>query len=195
MKKRNVLVAVLGSLLALGVIVGTTLAYLTATADPVTNTFTVGKIEIDLDEPNYEEPVGGTKLYPGAEIDKDPTVTVKANSERSYVYMLLRDELNFVLSTDPVVNAISLNLHANWQLVATDGNRRLFRFHLPVENSATDQALTPLFTEVKVNTLVTSANIGNLENGQLIISAYAHQAIEVTQAAADAAAKLHFTMP
>lgn len=195
MKKRNVLVAVLGSLLALGVIVGTTLAYLTATADPVTNTFTVGKIKIDLDEPSYKEPVGGTKLYPGAEIDKDPTVTVKANSERSYVYMLLKDELNFPLPTTPAEDAIALDLHAHWVLVETDGNRRLFRFHLVVENSATDQALTPLFTEVTVNTKVTSANIGNLENGKLTISAYAHQAIEVTQAAADAAAKLHFTMP
>lgn len=188
MKKRNTLIAVLGSLLALGVIVGTTIAYLTDTAAPITNTFTVGKIDIDLDEPNYENPDGTTKLYPGAEIEKDPTVTVFAGSEDSYVYMMLDNQLNFDISLTPLVPAITLDLHADWEVVTTSGTKTLYRYKAVVPASATDTELTPLFTTVTVSTLVNSDNINLLNNGKLIIAAYAHQEAEVDKAVADAAA-------
>ena len=69
-----------------------TMAYLTST-DTVTNTFTVGKVEITLDETDVTNPNGprvkanSYKLMPGTTYTKDPTVTVKAGSEESYVRM------------------------------------------------------------------------------------------------------------
>lgn len=191
MRKRTILTALLGTLLAFGVIVGTTLAYLTATATPVTNTFTVGEIEIDLDEPSYKEPEGGTKLYPGAVIPKDPRVTVKGGSESSWVYMLLDNQLNFEL-TNPTADAITLNIHANWTFVNTVGTKTLYRFHQIVPANVADQILTPLFTSVTVSTRVNADNIDDLDGGKLIISAYAHQSTGQDQTAADTAAKLHF---
>ena len=68
------------------------MAYLTST-DTVTNTFTVGKVEIKLDETDVTNPNGprvqanSYKLMPGTTYTKDPTVTVKAGSEESYVRM------------------------------------------------------------------------------------------------------------
>ena len=78
-----------------------TLAYLTST-DTVTNTFTVGKVQIKLDEAKVGEDgkaltgndaarvkANSYKLLPGHEYDKDPMVTVLAGSEASYVRMLV----------------------------------------------------------------------------------------------------------
>lgn len=59
----------------------------------MTNTFTVGKVEIKLDETDVTNPTGSRvqansyKLMPGTTYTKDPTVTVKAGSEESYVRM------------------------------------------------------------------------------------------------------------
>ena len=73
-----------------------TMAYLTA-SDSVQNTFTVGKVKINLDEAKVTEdgkPVGtdrvkanSYKLIPGVTYTKDPTVTVLNGSVESYVRM------------------------------------------------------------------------------------------------------------
>ncbi len=74
MKKKS-LISMLATLSLVGVImVGATLAYLTDKTDDVVNTFTIGKVDINLTEPNWK-PEEGLDLEPGAEIAKDPTVT------------------------------------------------------------------------------------------------------------------------
>lgn len=91
----------------------TTLAFLKSTSDVATNTFTVGNVQISLDEALVNEygeagkMDGETftkvatvaeadrvldntyKLLPGHEYVKDPTVTVKDKSELCYVRMLV----------------------------------------------------------------------------------------------------------
>ena len=81
-----------------------TMAYLTDT-DAVTNTFTVGHVDIKLDEALVDE-YGNTvtgegakrvdankyHLVPGHVYDKDPTVTVLKGSEEAYVRMLVTVE-------------------------------------------------------------------------------------------------------
>lgn len=84
MNKKS-LVMMLVTICLIGVVgVGATMAYLSDTADQLTNTFTLGKVDIELKEPNWEEP---DVVVPGQEIAKDPTVTVAANSVDSYVFM------------------------------------------------------------------------------------------------------------
>ena len=63
-----VMVAVLG--------IGGTLAYFTDEDEEI-NTFTVGNVDIDLDEPNWDEDgsVDAPDVYPGEPLAKDPTVT------------------------------------------------------------------------------------------------------------------------
>ena len=74
-----------------------TLAYLTGT-DTVNNTFTVGNVKITLDEAKVTTdgtPVEGADrvkaneyhLLPGHTYTKDPTVTVKANSEACWLFV------------------------------------------------------------------------------------------------------------
>ena len=90
-KKRFVAILLCMTLVALAAI-GATFAYLPST-DSVTNTFTVGKVEIKLDETDVTNPTGprvqanSYKLMPGTTYTKDPTVTVLKGSEESYVRM------------------------------------------------------------------------------------------------------------
>lgn len=82
--------------------VGGTLAWLKASTDPVTNTFTVGDINIDLYETVYPDgtknEVDGkvtrltpdawkAKLIPGKTYEKDPVVVVKAGSEPCWLFV------------------------------------------------------------------------------------------------------------
>ena len=95
-KSKALLLTLCAVLLIAASVLGT-MAYLTSTAK-VENTFTVGKVEIKLDEAKVTAdgiPVEGAarvtensyKLMPGNTYTKDPTVTVKAGSEASYVRM------------------------------------------------------------------------------------------------------------
>lgn len=99
MKKAKKIVALLlCALLLIGASVAGTLAYLTDNQD-VTNTFTIGKVEIKLDEAVVEKETGKApdttnrtedgntevRMIPGRTIDKDPTVTVLKDSEACYV--------------------------------------------------------------------------------------------------------------
>lgn len=90
-KSKALLLTLCAVLLVAASVLGT-MAYLTST-DTVTNTFTIGKVEITLDETDVTNPNGprvkanSYKLMPGTTYTKDPTVTVKAGSEESYVRM------------------------------------------------------------------------------------------------------------
>ena len=97
MKKFKALLVVACALLLVAASVFGTMAYLTST-DTVTNTFTVGKVEITLDEAKVD--LNGTavspaervknnsyKLMPGHSYTKDPTVHVDAASEDSWIFV------------------------------------------------------------------------------------------------------------
>ena len=81
-----------------------TLAYLTGT-DTVNNTFTVGNVKITLDEAKVNTdgtPVVGADrvktneyhLLPGHTYTKDPTVTVKAESEACWLFVQVTESTN-----------------------------------------------------------------------------------------------------
>ena len=100
MSKKSLLVlAVTLSMVAI-LAIGGTLAYFTDKTEVVSNTFSVGKVEITLDEA-VVEPIDGTndyeatdertekgneyKLYPGIVVPKDPTIHVAEESNEAYV--------------------------------------------------------------------------------------------------------------
>ena len=94
-KRRGVtsktLVLALVLMLVIGATIGGTLAWLTDTSDQVVNTFTDSDIDIEL-----SEDTGNTyKMVPGYDISKDPEVTVKAGSEKCYLFVKLEKANNF----------------------------------------------------------------------------------------------------
>ena len=116
-KRKALLLSLCAVLLVVASVMGT-MAYLTSTPDAVVNTFTVGKVEISLDEAKvteYGELVytdeGKTTLadrvkenkyllVPGEEYVKDPIVYVEANSEDSWVFVKVENGIaNFEAAT------------------------------------------------------------------------------------------------
>lgn len=93
--------ALLAVVLVLVCAIGGTVAWLITQTDPVTNTFTYGDINIDLDEsgmtpdPEDDGYVNEYEMIPGSDIVKDPTITVKAGSEDCYLFVKLEKSENF----------------------------------------------------------------------------------------------------
>ena len=91
MKKRTVAL-LLTMMLAIGCGIGGTLAWLLDVDGEVKNTFTISDVDISLTETDSADDDTDAqentyKMIPGHEITKDPTVTVKANSEPCYVFV------------------------------------------------------------------------------------------------------------
>ena len=113
MKKAKKIVALLlCAVLLIGASVAGTLAYL-KDSKKVTNTFTVGKVQIKLDEAEVVsesgEKVGDSRtetgntavrLVPGRSITKDPTVTVLKDSEDCYVRVKVTVDLSTAWTSD-----------------------------------------------------------------------------------------------
>ena len=69
--KKKIISLCLVAALAVVAIAGTSLAYFTD-KDAKTNTFTLGNVDIELNEENWEEPIAAV---PDVKYDKDPVVT------------------------------------------------------------------------------------------------------------------------
>ena len=107
MKKKTILVAAIAVMLVAALVVGGTLAYFTDKSGPKVNTFTVGNVAIDLDEPSWKENESHT-LLPGASYAKDPTITVKEGSQDAYVFLKL--DLNKYVS---LINLMGVDAYKN----------------------------------------------------------------------------------
>ena len=103
---RKILVTMCSAVLLVGATVGVTVAYLTST-DEVNNTFTVGKVEITLDEAKVDlygkedteadrVKTNEYKLIPGHTYVKDPEVHVTADSEDCYLFVEVTNEISAI---------------------------------------------------------------------------------------------------
>lgn len=128
MKKTSkaLLLALCAVLLVAASVMGT-MAYLTS-SDSVTNTFTVGKVAITLDEAKVktdgtlvegaDRVKGNTyKLMPGHTYTKDPTVHVEAGSENSWIFVKVENGISaFEAATAGTYKNITDQITANgWQ--------------------------------------------------------------------------------
>ena len=115
-KKKGVSTKVCLSLLALvlvvGCAVGGTIAWLTATTDPVVNTFTYGKIKIELTETKPENKQA--TIIPGVNISKDPKVTVIGGSEACWLFVKV-GEANWPTFIDEDGRKVSYTIATGWE--------------------------------------------------------------------------------
>lgn len=86
--KKKFLIPIMVLILVIGAI-GGTLAWLTAHTDEVVNAFTVGNVNVALNETTSDY-----KMVPGNSIKKDPTVTVTVGSEDSWVFVQVTKSAN-----------------------------------------------------------------------------------------------------
>jgi hypothetical protein len=191
MKKKTLLIALCAIVLAVLTAASVTVAWLTAQTNPVTNTFSIGNINITLTESEntYKVIPGGTDL-------KDPKVTVLETSEPCYVYVLV--ENNLVIDGTVVGTP---NIGSEWISVKTVGTTKTLYRYKDVVDARTAEKVLPVFTEVNYDgAAITSQNIASLENKTIVIDAFAHQAdnLATTEDAAIAFANeeaiKHFTL-
>ena len=176
--KKKLLTAALCTIIAVMAIAGASLAYLQDSTETVINTFTKGEVDIDLYETKDGSQVmsNSYKMVPGDELTKDPTVTVKAVSEKCYVFVKVE-------KTDNFDTFLSYEIADGWTEL-TEGSGVYYRV---AEDKDTDQTFTVLAdNKVTVNTTVTTDNMNSLtgsNNPQLKFTAYAVQFENVADAA------------
>lgn len=158
---------ILALMLVVGISVGATIAWLTAKTDPVVNTFTVGDINITLEETTEDY-----KIVPGVDIDKDPVVTVLADSEACWLFVEI-DEANWPTATeeDGTTRKVEYEVADGWTELA-DGV-----YYRAVDASDVDQEFAVLKdNQVTVSGTLTKAEVEAITtNPTLTFTAYAIQ--------------------
>ena len=96
---KKILITIVATVLVCACAIGGTLAWLMDTSDTVTNTFTVGDINISLSETVSNE----FSMVPGDVLKKDPIITIDANSEDCWIYIEII-ETNNVFGEEKYVN-------------------------------------------------------------------------------------------
>lgn len=203
-KSKAILMALCAVLLVAASVMGT-LAYLTST-DTVTNTFTVGNVQIKLDEAKAN--TDGTlvenadrvkansyKLLPGHTYNKDPMVTVLKGSESCYVKMTVTFTKAAELDAIFAPNGANLTSifagydSANWidkgNTEDTGKNTRTYEFWYKeaVAAPTADVALDALFDKIVVPGTITNTQLATIEGMTITVNAYAIQADGFTDAA------------
>lgn len=89
---KKTIVLILAIVLLLTAAVAGTVAWLQDRTNTITNTFTVGKVDITLTETENGNN-GVFQLIPGTTYKKNPVVTVSADSEECYLYVK-REKIN-----------------------------------------------------------------------------------------------------
>ena len=121
---KKTLITILATVLVCCCVVGGTLAWLVDSTKTVTNTFTVGNVDIELKETDAEGNIlnatetaqnASFKMVPGNTIAKNPTVTVKGGSERCWLFVEITTSTNFA---DFMEYAIA----DGWDLVSGETN-------------------------------------------------------------------------
>lgn len=81
-------------------VIGGSLAWLMTSTEPIVNVFTYGDIRITLTETKGEELSGGRyfKMIPGKTIEKDPKISVLADSEDCWLFVKIEESSDKALS-------------------------------------------------------------------------------------------------
>lgn len=200
-KTRKALMMVLCAVALVAISVGATVAYLTST-DEVVNTFTVGNVEIKLDEAKanldgslFDNGVTRVKaneyhLLPGHTYKKDPMVTVLKGSEKCYVKMTVTFTKAAALDAIFAPNGANMTSifngydSSNWTYkgntkdTAADTRTYEFWYKDTVDASAATQdvALDALFDSITVPGTIDNDDLASIAGMTITVNAYAIQA-------------------
>ena len=182
--KKKTLALLLALVLVFGAAVGGTIAYLTSN-DSVTNTFTIGKVDITLDEAKVDEygaaiedvprvKANSYKLIPGHTYTKDPTIHVAAGSEDCWLFAKIENNLG---------TAATLTMGTGWAEI--DSTNHVWAYNTKV-SAGTD---VTVFTQFTFSKDVTATQLPDYDGKTIVVTACAVQADGLDQTAAAAQAK------
>ena len=172
--------------LLIGCAIGGTVAWLTDKTTAVTNTFTYGDINITLAETTGTD----YKIIPGKDINKDPKVTVKANSEACWLFVKVEEKGTFV------ANKVTYSIADGW--TKGDGTNipeNVYYREVDAVTADTDFAVHE-GNKVTVSDTLPKEDIKNITtNPTLTFTAYAVQKDGIADAATAWAKVLTTTKP
>ncbi len=201
LKGKQSLIMALSIILSLCVTVFGTLAYFTD-SDTVVNTFTVGNVDITVNETEVDpngEPTGNEErveaneyhLMPGHTYTKDPTMTVHAGSEHSYVRMLVTlnklEELKAIaglggedFQLENIVEGLNPEIWVPYGVTEDEQANTVtyeFRYHETVDASELqeDLVLEALFESLVIPGEVTGEELATIADLELTINGHAIQ--------------------
>lgn len=176
---KKTLTVVIALVLVVVMSVAGTVAYLTSTKT-VTNTFTVGKVEITLDEKKvdvYGVPLTGEeagrdirntyKLIPGQSYTKDPIVHFQPDSEASWLFVKVVNEISDIEDGTTIAAQILAN---GW----TELNDGTGVYYKKVDANTTSAAVD--YRVFGSFTLKGDANVADYNGKTIVVTAYAIQA-------------------
>lgn len=181
-KGKKALMALCAAAICLSSVFGT-MAYLTD-SDTAVNTFTVGKVEITLDEAKANKDgslvadadrvqENEYKLLPGHTYQKDPTVHVDDKSEDSYLFVKVENEI-YAIEDDTTTISVQMTAKG-WK--AVDGQTGLYVY---VGTTAAPLAVKagadiPVFEQFKIAGTVDNATLAGYAGKTITVTAYAVQ--------------------
>lgn len=190
-------------LLVTGTVMGT-LAYLTDRQE-VVNTFTVGDVDIKVDETDVTpdgEPVDGADrvegneyhLVPGQSYVKDPTMTVVKGSEESYVRMMVTinciSELRAIFGQGFLPHDFIEGKDSNiwvYENTVENGDNTVtyeFRYYKTVDafEATEDIVLEPLFTKFTIPGEMTGEELATIADLEIRVEGHAIQVLSFDNA-------------
>lgn len=201
MNAKKIAAALLAVVLLIGIGVGGTLAWLTATTGAVTNTFTVGDIAIDLKEHKLNETgtdlLTGTdnevnaesnyKIVPGDTQPKDPFVRFTKDSEPCWLFVKVEEKNNTVGTSDKKYVTYSVDTSVWTELTGVEGVTGVYYKKLESLTTANTTYSILASNQVSYSQNLTKADLNAVGTNkpQLIFTAYAVQ-LEAATTAADA---------
>ncbi len=192
---KALLIAV-SAVLLVAISVGLTVAYFTD-KEEVVNVFTVGKVDISLDEEGAEENEDGTygqtydDIVPGEVYPKAPTVTVEEGSLESYVRVIVTVKFEQAIDeelTGEKLDNIFVNVSDKWVLnaktVADDLTSVEYEYRYATTVAAPDAAveLEPIFTDVTFDGEAWGNELACLNNMHINVEGHAIQAFSFADA-------------
>lgn len=179
--KKAILLVACAALLVGASIMGT-LAFLQDETQTITNTMTVGNVEITLDEAKIaadgtvltERITNGNsyKLVPGQEYAKDPTIHVAAGSENCYLFVKIENGIADIEYDDAETKTIAEQLVANgWKKLENVDNADNVYYNLNGV-AGTDFVL---FEHFRIKDDVKNNDLATYADKTIAITAYAVQ--------------------
>jgi len=184
MKKnvKKVILTVLSVALIVALSVTATLAWLQDTTEPVVNTFTEGKVDIDLYETKDGTKVmaNSYKMVPGDVLAKDPTVEVLAVSEACWLFVKIEEINN-------IDTFLSYAIADGWTVLNgtvdnAEGDETIVIYRAVADTDADQPFAVLKDNQVTVNTSVDMDDMNALTEAtrpQLKFTAYAIQSANI----------------
>jgi predicted ribosomally synthesized peptide with SipW-like signal peptide len=179
-KSKALLMTLCAVLLVAASVLGT-MAYLTS-QDSVTNTFSIGKIAITLDEKDVDSSTPGAErdkanayhLLPGQTYIKDPTVHVKGDSEDAYIFVKVENDIAAIEADGNKIADQIVTTNGWKQLTNADGAVVANVYYKEYTKNAAQQDLV-VFSNFKIADNIGAGTLKDYENKTITITAYAIQ--------------------